>query len=597
MSKAAAKIALTLFAVRAILLSAAAAQFDIAESFQGADSLHIWSRDPMSRSRLVADEEGVYLKVIEESAPLSLALSAAGPLPLDDDVIFDARVKFTPAKRLEVPSLPADSKFALWQYVGDGATNFYVTAGGEPISNARCTPTNYRLGVVPSSLEGDAWRRVTVRAVKGIRSDMLGFVVFVDGHLAVCVDDDYGQKLPRLGELSPLAEYLVSRKALFPSLISNILKPACNTLELVAFAGVGAVDDLSVKDAPLPSAAFAEFGTIFELKWGRGITGFTLKTGDSSEGRFIDTAAFGEDRRLFVEIGDAATVTVTNIAYDASAGYHGPLGRVFAISPARATLKVEQSNYGVGGASFTTLAQAYAAVSADGEIRLLRDVNEAQADTISVAKPFTLDLAGRVLEINTNGRTLFFINSAGMSLVSSSPGGELVVGPSALSLFVFSTPLGDAVVPEATIGAHEGDDGVTVRGRLVEYTSCNLSIVGGAFTDSSAAAYAAADTFCSSVTNAAGFYVVPESSSLGAALSSALAKALADDMAGGCEGVVTMQAIPGLSYGVAYSPDLKGIAVAGPTEWVRAESDTVTVRLPRAESNCSSVFYRLLVRP
>lgn len=594
MSKAAAKVAWTPCAVWAILLSASAATIDITEDFDGADPLRGWSRDSSSLSRIVVDEDGSFLRVIEESAPLNLAFSYGGALPLDGDVIFDARVRFTPAKRRSVPSLPADSKFALWQYADGSATNFYVTAGGDPVVNARCTRVNYRLDVEPTAHDESDWRRVTVRAVKDIRPKMLGFVVFVDGRLASCTDDDYLQKLPAVGELSPLAEYLVSRKALFPSIVSDRLQGVGDTLELVGFQGVGAVDDMSVRDAARSPAAFAELGTIFELKWGRGITGFTVRLDDEAEGRFIDAADYGEDRRLFVSVGDAATVTVTNIAYDASAGYSGPLGRVFTVPSARATLKVEQANYEVGGESFTTLAQAYSAVLGGGAIRLLRDVSEEGADTLIVSKPFTLDLAGRVLEIGTNGKALFLINTAGMSLVSSSPGGEVVVGPTSLSLFVFTVPLGDAVVPQAEIGAHEGDEGVAVKGRLVAYTTSNISIVGGGFTDASARDFTAPGAICTSVTNAAGLYVVPESTSLGAKMSRALAAAVVSDIANGSEGTITMDAVPGLYYGVACGPDPHGMSVG---EWTLAESDIVTLDLPSADPDWRSVFYRVSVRP
>ena len=493
------------------------------------------------------------------------------------DVVMDATISFTATDSVGVPTLPDDSKFALWLY-GDaqGNTNLYVTAAGKDIAdsiNGRYEGTNYALNV-SMTISGGTPYHVKVQAVKNIGPGMMGFVVLIGEvgsemmEMATCADNDYCAKLPALNNLEAFAEYYIAEKALFPSMAFWGANDPSHTKAMrmkdIGFLGYGEVDDFNVyeNDSVLKK--------MFCLQWGAGVAGFDLKVGDGGEFEPVDATDTGKypEYRMFLGVAGDETIYVTNVVYVGEAPDSASHYEFDVSSSKKGTIIL--GCFEVDGVVYAKLSDA---VSAGGEIQLLRDVEETVTGLLYVMTPFNLDLGGHTLTIHGSGA--LFNLSADVSLTN----GTFTIDYGA-AIFAFPA----VGTPSATIS------GVVVNGTLVSGDKKNLSVVSGKFTDDAVKAYVVGGGLCSSEKDANGFYRVLESGSVKQNLSVALtALSLAKVVAGDDE-TVEVAAVPGFYYGVATGISPNALSVQ---DWVLATSDKVTLPIPRPAQRPKAAFYRI----
>ena len=479
-------------------------------------------------SIVVDDDQGRCLKVQHDETTVYRTLPYNHNITHDDsyvklidDVVFDAKLQFTANDDLSVPELESDSKFSLWLYGDSERTNLYVTAGGNSTTGAYNAPTNYCLDV---AVEADTWHRVTVRGLKNVSTveaggessgNMMGFVVFIDGVQATCVDADYAAKLPPIVSPTIEAEYYIERAQLFPSIMgANPYSKRSSSIVAAGFLGTGMVDDITIAYAGTDEFSFTEKPDLFKFTWDEGVTGFTFRT----NGVDVAVAEPGPSALLLDVTGRnlATVISVTNITRVAGwigdESYSATLGDggldITSLYELASVYEID------GGARYETLAAAMADVAEGGTITLLGDIEESiGSNFLQPTKSFTLDLAGHSLKISgASNRPVFYLSSGTVTIVSSVAGGELDVTGSR-SLFQFSSANFKSV---ARIGAAEGDEGVLVDGKLLydspadysHFPQMPLAIVQGRFSDGDAADCLARGSQCSVTPDVSGYWVV-----------------------------------------------------------------------------------------
>ena len=204
-----------------------------------------FERDPFGGGHLMADDF---------DPSLSFVLNPSYPgshVALEGDVVIDGMMRFTATDDDSVPSLPDGSKFALWLYGSGAVTNLRVTAAGNTTRTAATyIATNYCLNVSSDELYAGEWCRVTVRAIPSITTQpgertLMGFVVFINGKPAACVDPDYRRRFPDL-TFNEVAEALIDLKLLFPSIRRSGYSVDSGRLASLDFVGNMHLDELSV---------------------------------------------------------------------------------------------------------------------------------------------------------------------------------------------------------------------------------------------------------------------------------------------------------------------------------------------------------------
>ena len=509
---------------------------------------------------------------------------------IEGDVVMDAYISFTATDSLDVDvqSITNDIKFALWLY-GDaeGKTNLYVTAAGKAkaASNLEYVAENYRLD---ADVSDGGFHRVTVRAIKDIGPNMMGFLVFIDETLAKCDskcdedETDYADKLPDgLVGLDAVVEYYIEQKAFFFSM-AHYNSAKAQYMADIGFIGRGAYDGdfgFNVHENDQEHEPSFSVRRVFRLGWEEGVAGFSYKVGESGEQETVVTSDAGTDH-IFITVGDENTIYVTEIAYS-DASYQGETRCTFNLSKGtRGILKSLQYNFMVGEKKYATLVDAYNSLDSEGGvIRLMRDASDTTSGQfyLTVAKPFTLDLAGYTLSLDSRSGPIFYVYSAGMSLTN----GTLKVGDKAQAAFAFPAV---GTMPPATISS------VDVDGTLVSGSKKNLSIVSGSFNDEAAKDYLADGALCS-YRKINGFYLVPESGAEQAKLDAAVLTLDLDKIAAGEATEVEVKALPGFYYGVATGSEPNDLSVE---TWEENLGDVeAPITLPAPASEGEKGFYRI----
>ena len=198
-----------------------------------------------------------YLKLETENGKAlyrKLAEGTGATVTVDagNSYVLDTLVQFTATD--ETPTPAVADKFILWLKSNeetDGATtyNLMVTCGafadgGMTIEKDSETdlpvPVSFALD---AAVQPSAWARVSVKAIQLDSIGNVGFVVYVDGKLAVATDYDIGT--PSMINEGAATSYF-AQQALFPSLVDFM---GGSTLEVVGFEGTGAIDDLQIVTA------------------------------------------------------------------------------------------------------------------------------------------------------------------------------------------------------------------------------------------------------------------------------------------------------------------------------------------------------------
>ena len=451
-----------------------------------------------------------YLKIeTNTSTPLYRTIDSAGlnPQTLEGDIVADTLVQFTASPNAQTPE--SGAKFALWLLGEDeGAspkTNLVVTAGmfvGTTLSS-----TNYNLTVAEDVLPG-TWHRVTVRAINGIASKgvHMGFVVYIDGNIASCDDAYYADMLGSFdGKLTTEAFILKDRKQLFLSMVPSSDNDA-KKLAGVGFQGTGKVDDLSIVDMT-EAPTFVAATTGFVITWSEGVDSFTVGG--------VTYETDGKDYVIVEPVGGAVAVTDVVYADSYSKGTwtldDEPIpGETFTLSgniasgkivATTSVFKIGDEPYQTFGAALTAAAGVGGAVTikAVADFSVMSEIGD--SDSYTINGNIVLDLAGHTITDNRSTAAvdeLFYVKKGGSLVVIDSVGnGELVSNG---NVALFRAANGSTL----TIGAADGDKGVTIKGTIGGGT-----LVRGYFNDANTKLYTIAEgSTCSEDPDEAGFYTV-----------------------------------------------------------------------------------------
>ena len=433
---------------------------------------------------------------------------ALNPQSLDGDIVADTLVQFTASPTAQTPETGA--KFALWLLgedpteVASPKTNLVVTAGkfvGSTLSSA-----NYNLDV--ANVLPDQWHRVTVRAINGIASKgvHMGFVVYIDGVVATCADDDYADMLGSFdGDLTKEALILKERKQLFLSMVSNSEGDVAKKLAGVGFQGTGKVDDLSIVDiADADKPSFVDSTTGFIITWSEGVVSFKVGA---------DTYTTANKDYVIVEPVNGA-VAVTDVVY-ANSYSKGTWtadgatfnGGTFTLSGNIASGKIvaTTSVFEIGDKTYETLSEALLDAALAGETVTIKAANDFSVasdigdESYTISCDIVLDLAGYTITDNRGENAtdeLFYVDGGSLVVIDSVGNGKLVSNGT-LALFL---PANGGTV---TVGAADDDKGVTVDGAIG-----SAALVRGFFNDTGAEDLVADGSTISADPDEAGFYTV-----------------------------------------------------------------------------------------
>lgn len=222
-----------------------------------------------------------------------------------DGLYFDSLVKFTAFDSNPEIILGNDGKLAIWleEKLNDNdvptKTNLVITAGYLDGSQTRVVATNYVCDVDGVNFNDGGWHRVTVKALDSIYKTgdaYPGFVVFVDGHYAMCEE---GKGIT--GTLTDAAKSWNDVDALFPSAVQ--LGGSKQTIASVSFDGQGEVDDL-VFTTKAPS--FAKDDEYFTITLDSNIASVTYQVdGEEDEVEITETTPITYTPGMKVRIVDA----------------------------------------------------------------------------------------------------------------------------------------------------------------------------------------------------------------------------------------------------------------------------------------------------
>lgn len=454
-----------------------------------------------------------YLSVDAPSAALYRSIQDNGGnepvfLDLEDDVVVDALVQFTPGDA-EVPTLDEDVKFAISLAAEEnGPTNLIVTAAGRGTYGKYYGATNYVLNV--ANIDPDEWYRVTIRAVATLGQDVarkdvgvLGFVVYIDKQIVSCADDDYADKLPVIeDDLNATCQYLIENKQLF---ISRVRKGRDTSLKLssVGFSGTGSIDDITLCNAD--EAEFAAIPDVFEIIWRTGITGFSYQIDDNPAVSYENTSA--KAGRLVIPVASGAnSVFITNIVHDAEVILQAE-SFTFAVAGGYGEIlsSREHDNFSYGGLEYSSLEEVIAAANMiGGMIVLNEDYTTPMLDNfIEITTNIVLDLNGNTLTVDANGYQFFVSDDApgaSFTVITSKADGTLTYGVDGSAVFCSD--------PDKTfLGAVEGDCGVYVDKHIGSATIIRgyLKVIKDV---EDSAAFIAEGSICSEEVDDKGYWVI-----------------------------------------------------------------------------------------
>jgi len=395
--------------------------------------------------------------------------AAVGVSNATDMVLFDSVVQFTASS--DDPTPESEDKLIVWLKGTEeengvpGSTNLMVTAGH--LAGASVTASNYVVTVANTTVNADEWHRLTIKALPAGSS--LGFVVFVDGNLVTCADDDD----KGLGTIEGKANYWKNLDALFPSLRAGSYNDA-QTLTSVGFAGTGKLDDIYFKNT---APDFALEPATATITWGEGVTGVTYQ--------------FGEGAAVAATSGTAIPMSGSsitfNVTYDTDNGWSGSIayldatpvsGTTYTVAQGVAatfTINAVQNAYSVDGTPYSTLAGAISAAGNGGTVALRGNVTTPVE--LTGTPNFVLDLAGKSISVTSDEKAA--INSVGtLKIIDSVGNGTIENNGTGGALWIESGAV--------TIGDTTGDEGATFVGGVElngEDSTITLSVVRGTFED------------------------------------------------------------------------------------------------------------------
>ena len=435
----------------------------------GTDTKYDYGTQPV----IVTDGPGKQFLALE-TAGLFRNITAGGTASglANGDVFFDTLVKLSATDGLSVPELSNDAKIAIWAGTDEdnnpGVTNLYVTAAAGATGEAKPEAANFTISV-GDDFDFDAWHRITVRSLVANTDDakVAGFVVFVDGVQVACSDEDYADKLGEGLTLTTEAAKFAAQKQLFIGLVYGT---DATMLTALGFSGTGAADDVAITDAA-NAPQFAKGEKVFTLTWNpeqvtgvkvnetdAGDTGsFTLPLDDSVTtvtiaGKPVSGFMITE---LTSDVGDVDGMVITDVTESATA-----------------QLKSAAVAYTIDGTPYADFESALEAAIDAGEPTTIKVAATGagwtdMAEIIEADADVTLDLNGKTLTFaDYEVETVFYASAGKLTVIDSVGGGKIAVtladGYTSFAGVFYAEEAGTI-----TIGAAEGDEGITVDGQAV----------------------------------------------------------------------------------------------------------------------------------
>lgn len=440
------------------------------------------------------------------------------PVDIGTGIFVDTFVQFSGSET--APTIPDGSKLVVWVQAIDfddnntaedpnddiqGSTNLVVTAAMLDASGVP-TATNFVIETA-AGFNFEGWHRLTIRSIKEITSagsKIAGFTVFVDdkqlaaktiqiaGADAVIENDvEVTPAVPAVtyndlmgaynydNNLTMEAKKFYTNRQLFVSLVRNNNANA-QTLSAVGFDGTGKVDDVTVTDDPVEAEIdFAKGNYFFSVKWGGGVTEFTLTSGEWSE-TYTVTGEEENNTKVFdvPYVRGVTTLTLSNIEV-ASGTTLGTGAGEYDLTALYAEIETEQTQFtitvGDVTTAYSTFADAFDAAKGSGAtIKLYKSLDAFNEDCeLLEGESIVLDLNGKTMTTTASGHR-FIVNGGSLTVISTEAQGAMT---STYSEDDYGKLI-DCQAGTLVIGNNSDDMGVVFTGEVL---GCDGAYVKGFF--------------------------------------------------------------------------------------------------------------------
>ena len=382
-----------------------------------------------------------------------LAPSSFQATPIGTGLFIDTHVQFTPylvnENHPEPTKVTNDDKLIVWvretEVDGDAnITNLIITAG-YIAGNGNVSASNYVANLSSAAVSAlcDGQHRLTIKSYQNITAHsgvtVMGFVVYVDETVVEYIGDAFADGSVFLPLVPGPAQYYSQgggHNKLLPCLMDYGTDPSTidsySKLTAVGYAGMGKIGDVIFDSYNTTYPAFAGDDLAFQVVLGDGVTSFDY-LGDT----YTTNASFTVE-------ASTASVTISNVLYDTTAGYThktgtwhnnvavdnqvgagGDYGTFLFANGTILTLVGFQANYIVNGTEYDNLTDALEAALDGGYTLVLNnDVEITEGDGclyLGSGDTLVLDLKGHTIKGTGDDYTPTIINNGGtLTIVDTS---------------------------------------------------------------------------------------------------------------------------------------------------------------------------------
>lgn len=374
-------------------------------------------------------------------------------MPIGTGLFIDTHVQFTPylvnENHPEPTKVTNDDKLIVWvretEVDGDAnITNLIITAG-YIAGNGNVSASNYVATLSSAEVSALCTNqcRLTIKSYQNITAysgvTVMGFVVYIDETAVEYIGDAFADDSVFLSLVPGPAQYYSQgggHNKLLPSLMDYGTDPSTidsySKLTAVGYAGMGKIGDVIFDNYNTTYPAFAGDDLAFQVVLGDGVTSFDY-LGDT----YTTNASFIVD-------ATTASVTISNVLYDTTAGYThktgtwhnnvavdnqvgtgGDYGTFYFANGTILTLVGFQANYIVNGDEYDNLTDALEAALDGGYTLVLNnDVEITEGDGclyLGSGDALVLDLKGHTIKGTGDEHTPTIINDGGtLTIVDTS---------------------------------------------------------------------------------------------------------------------------------------------------------------------------------
>ena len=382
-----------------------------------------------------------------------LAPSSFQATPIGTGLFIDTHVQFTPylvnENHPEPTKVTNDDKLIVWvretEVDGDAnITNLIITAG-YIAGNGNVSASNYVATLTSAEVSALCTNqcRLTIKSYQNITAysgvTVMGFVVYINETVVEYIGDAFADGSVFLPLVPGPAQYYSQgggQNKLLPCLMDYGTDPSTidsySKLTAVGYAGMGKIGDVIFDNYNTTYPAFAGDDLAFQVVLGDGVTSFDY-LGDT----YTTNASFIVD-------ATTASVTISNVLYDTTAGYThktgtwhnnvavdnqvgtgGDYGTFYFANGTILTLVGFQANYIVNGDEYDNLTDALEAALDGGYTLVLNnDVEITEGDGclyLGSGDALVLDLKGHTIKGTGDEHTPTIINNGGtLTIVDTS---------------------------------------------------------------------------------------------------------------------------------------------------------------------------------